>query len=351
LGKIKICVIFGGNSSEHEISLISARNVINNLDKEKYEIYKIGITKGGQWYLYEGDTTKIESGEWEKTNVHKAIISPDAGDKCILLFKGHDVSKIKIDVVFLALHGRNGEDGTIQGLLELAGIPYAGPKVLSSAICMDKAFTKLVLKANNIPQADWLVFKICDLEFPSKIIEKVNEKFTYPVFVKPCNGGSSFGATKVKSQEELINAVQSALEFDDKALVEEFINAREIECAVIGNDTPNVSLFGEVITNSEFYDFDTKYVNNNSYVQIPADIKKEQSKIMTDLAQRAYTALECKGFTRVDFFIDKSTGRIMLNELNTIPGFTDISMFHMLWQKNGVPLNELLNKIIALAME
>lgn len=351
MGKIKICVIFGGNSSEHEISLISARNVINNLDKEKYEIYKIGITKGGQWYLYEGDTTKIESGEWEKTNVHKAIISPDAGDKCILLFKGHDVSKIKIDVVFLALHGRNGEDGTIQGLLELAGIPYAGPKVLSSAICMDKAFTKLVLKANNIPQADWLVFKICDLEFPSKIIEKVNEKFTYPVFVKPCNGGSSFGATKVKSQEELINAVQSALEFDDKALVEEFINAREIECAVIGNDTPNVSLFGEVITNSEFYDFDTKYVNNNSYVQIPADIKKEQSKIMTDLAQRAYTALECKGFTRVDFFIDKSTGRIMLNELNTIPGFTDISMFHMLWQKNGVPLNELLNKIIALAME
>jgi len=351
MNKLKVCVIFGGNSSEHDVSRVSARNVINNLDKQKYEVYVIGITKGGEWLLYDGDTSKLDNGDWERGNVHKAIISPDAGDRCIILFRGHNVEKIRIDVAYLVLHGRNGEDGTMQGLLELSGIPYTGPKVLSSALCMDKATAKLVLQANDIPQADWLVFVNSDLANPQNILNKVEQKFTYPVFVKPSGAGSSIGANKVNSSDELIEAIHYALNYDSKAMVEEYIDAREIECGIIGNETPKVALLGEVITDSEFYDFEAKYTVGMADASIPALLTDEQTETITEIGKRAYLAMECRGLTRIDFFLEKSTGRIVLNELNTLPGCTDSSMFPTLWQKSGVTFTELLDEIIAYAME
>lgn len=351
MAKQKVVVIFGGNSSEHEVSRVSARNIINNFDKKKYEVFTLGITKGGEWLLYSGDTKRLDNGDWEKSNVHKAIISPDAGDKCILVFKGNTVEKISIDVAFLILHGRNGEDGTIQGLLELAGIPYTGPGVLSSALCMDKASAKLILAANNIPQADWLVFNDYDMSNTAKIKETVEKKFTYPVFVKPSGAGSSIGAGRVTSSEELIPAVENAFQYDSKVLVEENIIAREIECGIIGNDNPKIALLGEVVTDHDFYDFQAKYTAGLSDAIIPAPLSESKTAEINDIARRAYLAMGCKGFTRIDFFVEKTTQRVILNELNTLPGCTDSSMFPILWQKSGVTFAKLIDMIVSYAME
>ncbi len=351
MAKQKVVVIFGGNSSEHEVSRVSARNIINNLDKEKYEVYALGITKGGQWLLYSGDTSRLDNGDWEKSNVNKAIISPDSGDRCILVFRGSGVEKISVDVAFLILHGRNGEDGTVQGLLQLSGIPYTGPGVLSSALCMDKAQAKHILAANGIPQAKWLVFKEGDLEKPSEIIDKVGKEFTYPVFVKPSGAGSSIGAGRVMSSDELLPALKNAFQFDSKVMVEENIDAREIECGIIGNETPEIALLGEVVTDNEFYDFQAKYTAGLADAVIPAPISDEKTAEINEIAKKAYLAMECRGFTRIDFFVERSTERVILNELNTLPGCTDSSMFPVLWQKSGVTFSQLLDKIISYALE
>jgi D-alanine-D-alanine ligase len=349
--KQKVAVIFGGCSSEHEVSRVSARNVINNLDKEKYEVFPLGITKGGQWFLYSGDIKKLDNGDWEKSNVHKAIISPDAGDKCIFVFKGNTVERINIDVAFLILHGKNGEDGTVQGLLQLAGIPYTGPGVLASALCMDKATSKIIFSANGIPQADWLVFTKNDAERPVEIIKKVEDNFAYPVFVKPSGAGSSIGAGIVKSQDMLMDAIENALSYDSKVLVEEFIDAREIECGIIGNENPRVALLGEVITDSEFYDYRTKYTLGLADVIIPAPLSEQKTEEIKEIAVKAYLSVGCRGFSRIDLFVEKTTGRVLLNELNTLPGCTDSSMFPVLWQKSGMTFAKLLDEIIAYAME
>jgi len=351
MSKLKICVIFGGNSSEHEISCVSAKNVLNNLNKEKYEIYPIGITKGGEWKLFTGNIDSFEPTTWENTDTKKVLISPDTGDKCIYIFKGQDVTKVEIDAVFVIIHGKNGEDGTIQGLLEMSGIPYAGPGVLASALCMDKVASKHIFEAHGIPVTAWDYATAEDMKNPEAVVKRIEETFTYPIFVKPSSGGSSIGAMKVSGRETLVSALNNALAYDEKALVEEFINAREIETAVMGNSNPQIALPGEIIANSDFYDFDAKYVNNTSQVVIPANIPDEKIKEIQELAIKSYKAVGCKGFSRVDFFYERETGRVLLNEINTLPGFTDISMFPMMWQKSGVSFSELLDKLIAYAME
>ncbi|GHV45214.1 D-alanine--D-alanine ligase [Clostridia bacterium] len=349
--KFKVAVIFGGNSSEHEVSRISARNVINNLDKDKYEIFVIGITKSGEWLLYSGGTDKLDNGEWEKSGVHKAIISPDAGDKCMIVFRGGTFEKVQLDAAFLVLHGKNGEDGSVQGLLQLAGIPYTGPGLLASALCMDKANSKLILEAAGIPVARWITVQSAELADPAAVVARVGQKFTYPVFVKPSGAGSSIGAGRVGSPDELVPALEYALQYDTKALVEENIDAREIECGLIGNGEPRVALLGEVVTGNAFYDFEAKYVAGKAEAVIPAPVGDEKTAEINDIAKRAYLAMDCRGMTRIDFFLEKGTERVILNELNTIPGCTDSSMFPVLWQKSGLTFTALLDEILAYAME
>ena len=351
MAKQKIAVIFGGNSSEHEISRLSAQNVMNNLDKDKYEVLPLGITRSGEWRLYSGDIDKVSSGEWEKNNVHGAFVSPDTAEGCIFVFRDNSVEKVSIDAAFVVLHGRNGEDGTIQGLLTMAGIPFTGCGVLSSALCMDKALAKQVFAQNNLPQADWLVFGKADLKNSGDIIETVTKRFSFPVFVKPSAVGSSFGAQRVDKPELLIKAIEGALEYDKKVLVEEYISAREIECGVLGNDIPIASPLSEIITSKQFYDFEAKYSEGFSSNNIPAALSKETADTIKELAKKAYIAADCRGFARVDFFVEKDTRRVLLNELNTIPGFTDKSAFPLMWKNAGISFSQLTDKIISYALE
>lgn len=347
--KLKVCVIFGGCSPEHEISLKSATSVITNLDKEKYELYLLGITKEGGWYLYSGDAENLEKDGWlaDKSKLAKAIISPDKTDKAILLENGE---KLYPDIVFPVLHGENGEDGTVQGLLELAGIKYVGMGVLSSAVSMDKAYTKVVLASAGIPQADWVIvhrYEMADIE---RIVAGIENKLGYPCFVKPCNTGSSVGVGKAHNKEELISALENAMQFDRKVIVEEFIDGHEVECALLGNGVPEASVIGEIIPMVEFYDFDAKYVDNTTVLEIPAKLPVETSDKIKELAKKAFVALDGSGLTRADFFVKHMDGSIVLNEVNTMPGFTNISMYPKLWQAEGKSYSGLLDELIELGL-
>ena len=346
--KKKVCVVFGGQSPEHDISLKSVTSVINNLDKNKYDIIKIGITASGKWYLYEGATEKIESGRWEEETdfLKKAIISPDSTDKAIFVFEGDRFYKIYPDIVFPVLHGNNGEDGTIQGLLELADIKYVGMGVLGSAVGMDKSFAKVVFKEAGIPQADWVLVRT---ENDAKeYIETIERKLGYPCFVKPCSTGSSVGVGKAHNREELILALSEAAKFDRKILVEEYIKGHEVECAVLGNTAPKVSEVGEIMPTVEFYDFDAKYNDNSTVLQIPAKIPDETREKIRKLSLRAFSAIDGQGLARVDFFVRFDDGEVVLNEINTMPGFTNISMYPKLWDAKGVGYGELLDELINL---
>lgn len=351
--KIKLCVIFGGQSPEHDISCISATSVINNLDNDKYKVTKIGITKKGEWYLYTGKTEKITSGEWKKDKKHlkKAIISPNSKDKAILVFEDEKIRKIKIDVVFPVLHGEYGEDGTIQGLLELAGIKYVGMGVCASANGMDKSFTKLVLENAKIPQADWVVVNTYEMNNMDTVIKTIENKIGYPCFVKPASTGSSVGVGKAKNKEELILALENAAKFCRKILVEENIEGHEVECAVLGNFDPKASTVGEIIPEVEFYDFDAKYVSNTTKLQIPANLPEEIIEKIREYAVKAFIAFDGAGLSRVDFFVRYSDNSIVLNEINTMPGFTNISMYPKLWEAVGLKYSDLLDELIKLGME
>lgn len=349
MDKLNVCVIFGGNSTEHEISRLSAKNVINNLDKEKYNIYTLGITRDGRWLLYDGDTDSIADGSWENGAVKKAILSPDTADRGLLVFNGEKIDTVPIDVAFIIMHGKNGEDGTIQGLLELAEIPYTGPKVLASALCMDKAMVKELLQANGIPVTKGITVRHGDnLE---DAVRKVNDTFAFPVFVKPSNAGSSIGASKASDNFELSAALEDALKHDTKALVEEYIDGIEVESAVLGNRNPKVARLGQIFSGHEFYDYDAKYKDGVSHTIIPADIPEETAAEISEFAKKAYIIAECSGFTRIDFFVEKGTNRVILNELNTIPGFTNISMYPMMWKASGLSYRETLDEIIRLGLE
>lgn len=341
-----LLVIFGGKSGEHEISRRSCASVLEKIRTDNYNIIKIGITKEGQWLKTEANAEEIKNGSWEQLNNMKAILSPDTSDRGILVFENGGFTLIKIDVIFPIIHGSYCEDGCIQGLFELSDIPYVGAGVLASAVGMDKGLAKLVFEKAGIPQADWLVIKKSEL---SDAGEKIEKKFNYPVFVKPCNAGSSLGAGKVKNPDELMSALYEAAKFDSRILVEEYINAREIECAVLGNENPKASCPGEVAPTAEFYDYDAKYIDNTSELIIPAALEQNVSDTIRSYGIRAYKALGCRGLSRVDFFIRRETGEIYLNEINTLPGFTSISMYPKLWEASGIPYSKLIDELILLA--
>jgi len=345
-------VLFGGQSGEHEVSRVSATSIINNIDREKYEVYMVGITKRGQWYLYSGDVDKIATGEWEKEAV-PALIGPSTMYKGIIAFKDKSYEFYPIDVVFPVLHGPNGEDGTVQGLMELLEMPYVGPNVLSSSLCMDKVFSKRIFLESGIPTPKFTVVyrkNLNDVDKHEKIRSEISEKIGYPCFVKPANMGSSVGISKVHNEGELIDALKIAAKYDRKIIVEEGIDAREIECSVLGNDNPEASVAGEIVPANEFYDYDAKYFDEASKLFIPAPIPDAKMEEIRELAIKAYTALDVRGMARVDFLMDKNTGKVYLNELNTIPGFTQISMYPKLWEASGKPYSELIDELIQLAL-
>ena len=348
MAKTKLCVIFGGASSEHEVSLLSAASVLRNIDPEKYEVHKLAISKEGGWYYYEGDADGLaalnDPAGW---TFDRAVISPDRNEKAILRFTAAGVQKYPIDVVFPVLHGKNGEDGTIQGLLELAGIPYVGSGVIGSAVCMDKCVAKALFARAGIPQAGWVEMKAGE----SKIAE-VEEKLGYPCFVKPANAGSSVGITKAHDRRELEEGIRLAFAHDDKLLVEAMMTGTEVESSVIGNLEPVCApVVGEIAPAAEFYDYDAKYNNADSILTIPARLDPAAAEKGRGYAVQAYRACECRGLSRVDFFVNKDTGDVFLNEINTMPGFTSISMYAKLWEASGVSYGQLVDQLIGWALK
>ena len=348
MNKKTVVVIFGGQSPEHEVSLNSAFTIISNMDEEKYYIIPIGITKQGQWLIYDGPVEHIKTGEWEKFGT-PAIISPDAAQKSVLKIVGGKVKEIPIDVVFPVLHGKNGEDGTMQGLFEIAQIPYVGDGVLASCVSMDKVFTKTIAKNAGIEQANYLWFDTTKLEQCDTVLEQIEKELGYPCFIKPANTGSSVGISKAHNRIELEKALHYAAKFDKKVIAEEFIDGREIECAVLGNEKPIASGVGEIFSASEFYDYDAKYNNASSKTVIPADLPQEMTNKVREIAIKVFQAVEGSGLARVDFLIQKNTNRIIFNELNTMPGFTSISMYPMLWEAEGKSKTTLIDELISLA--
>lgn len=352
MSKLKLCVIFGGMSTEHYVSITSGTSVIKNLNKEKYEIYPIYISKDGKWYEYTKKVAEID-------------ILPVGGEIEEKVLISNPIEYLQeCDVVFPVLHGLYGEDGTVQGMLEMLQKPYVGCKVLSSSICMDKAYAKIVFEKANINQAKYIYvkkenekYKYVDSNFNEeectleKIADIVEEKLSYPVFVKPSNSGSSVGIKKAHNKEELVDSVKYAGEFDKKILIEENINGREVECAVLGNEDAKASCVGEILPAEDFYTFDAKYKNAESRVVMPAEIPESISDEIRKTAVKAFKAADCRGLSRVDFFIENGTNRVIINEINTLPGFTQISMYPKLWETMGLKYSELLDKLIELAMQ
>ena len=328
---MKVGVIYGGMSTEHDVSMMSGKNVLENLDKKKYDIIPIYIDKNGKWYINNKEIKNI-------------------------------VDKLKeMDVIFPVLHGLYGEDGTIQGMLELLKIPYVGCDIISSSMCMDKFYTKCVLQKANIKQAKYIYIKnentYVNEEFEEmklendEIVKLVEEKLQFPVFVKPSNSGSSVGVTKASNGPELIKAIEEACVYDKKVLVEEAIVGKEVECAVLGNDNPKASTVGEILSAEEFYSYDAKYNNAESKTRIPAQISEEKIEEIRRTAVKAFKAMDCKGLARVDFFVKNDTNEVYINEINTMPGFTEISMYPKLWGYMGLEYSELLDELINLAIE
>ena len=351
--KLSVCVLFGGISPEHEVSLRSAESVLNNMDPEKYNIFPVGITKDGDWILYAGDDyCELPDGRWQTHPCNRrATISPVRGQG-LLSFEGDCVVRERIDVVFPVLHGENGEDGAMQGLLQMAGIPYVGPHVSSSAVAMDKTLTKLVADQAGVTQAAWYLVRESDLEDRMEaVLDRIEERFQYPVFVKPAGTGSSVGVSKAGDRDALERALQIAGTYDRKILVEEFIHGREVEVAVMGNRSPVASVCGEIDSGAEFYDYDAKYITDTSVAYIPARIPEDVAEQVRDAAVKVYMAIGCQGLSRVDFFVNKQTGKITFNEINTLPGFTSISMFPKLFAQSGIPYGQLIDQLLELAME
>ena len=351
--KLSVCVIFGGMSPEHDVSLRSAESVLNHLDPHKYNIVPVGITKTGDWYIYGGtDYAQLPTGEWVNHPMNRrAAISP-VYRQGLLSFEGDCVVRERLDVVFPVLHGENGEDGAMQGLLQLAGIPYVGPHVSASAVSMDKTLTKLVIDSASIRQAKWHLVRSSELNVRmERILDQIEDKFTYPVFVKPAGTGSSVGVSKAVDRTALEQALLEAGKFDEKILVEEFIHGREIEVAVMGNRNPVASICGEIDSGAEFYDYDAKYITDTSTAYVPARISDEVAEQVRELAVKAYRALGCQGLSRVDFFVTYEGDEIVFNEINTLPGFTSISMYPKLFAASGIPYEELVDELLRLALE
>lgn len=353
MAKLNVCVLFGGMSPEHAVSLRSAESVLNNMDPEKYNIFPVGITEDGDWILYGSqDYSQLPSGAWQNCpDNRRAAISPIRGQG-LLIFEGDCVIREMIEIVFPVLHGENGEDGSVQGLLQLAGIPYVGPHVSASAVAMDKTLTKLVADNAQVVQADWLLVRDAEVQHHmEQTLDRLEAKFAYPLFVKPAGTGSSVGVSKADNREKLKKALLHAAEYDKKILVEEFICGREIEVAVMGNDSPVASICGEIDSGAEFYDYNAKYVTDTSVAYIPAQIPEDVAEYVRETAVKIYAAIGCRGLSRVDFFVTYEGERVVFNEINTLPGFTSISMYPKLFEASGIPYTQLIDKLIELAVE
>ena len=350
--KLKVGVVFGGMSTEHSVSIVSGTSIIKNMNKEKYEIFPIYIDVEGNWYSYCKDANKIDI-----LNVGDTPNELIPIDNIFTYLKA-------LDIVFPVLHGLYGEDGTIQGLFELLKIPYVGCRVLGSCICMDKAYTKVVLQKAGIPQVKHMYIKKtndyfenvnknvnCELMDIHRLSQKVVKTLGLPVFIKPSNSGSSVGVNKAVTVEDVEKYIMIASKYDKKIIIEEAINAREVECAVLGNNEIVTSVLGEILPAEEFYSFDAKYKNENSTAKIPADLDEDQTEKIKKLAIKAFKAVDARGLSRVDFFVDRISKNIYLNEINTMPGFTTISMYPQLFEKCGIPYSELIDKLINLALE
>ena len=348
--KIRVGVLFGGKSSEHEVSLQSARNVIDAMDKDKYEVVPIGIDKTGRWFLNEANKLLPESNkeglaEAKDQNSFVALVPEGRGE---LTRPSQPGSLGSVDVVFPVLHGPLGEDGTVQGLLKLADVPFVGPGVLGSAVAMDKDVMKRLIRDAGIPTPDFVT--VTRFQAPNLDVNAVIEKLGLPLFVKPANQGSSVGISKVNDPSEFAPALIEALRFDDKVLVEAFGGKREIECAVLGNEHPESSIPGEVLPLHEFYSYEAKYLDENGAVlKIPADLSDEQIKEVQALSVKTFQVLCCEGMARVDSFLTDD-GQWLVNEVNTIPGFTRISMYPKLWEASGLSYSGLVDKLIQLAI-
>lgn len=349
---LHVAVLFGGRSGEHEVSLASARSVVANLDPDKYTVTLIGITKEGRWLLPAHGARALEEGLAGAESI-PALLPADHDSRSLLSVGSAGPVGEPIDVVFPVLHGPYGEDGTVQGLLELSGLPYVGAGVLGSAVGMDKVTMKLLFASAGLRMPDFIHFRVHQWELDSGAVQdRIAAEIGFPCFVKPANLGSSVGITKVHSAEELPAALQVGFAYDLKVVVERSVeDAREVECSVLGNDHPQASVPGEVIPSREFYSYEAKYLDEDSELIIPAPLPEEATRLVQQMAVRAFEITDCAGMARVDFLVQRGTDEVFISEINTIPGFTRISMYPKLWEASGVGYRELLDRLIQLALE
>lgn len=352
--KVRVGIVFGGRSGEHEVSLRSARSIFDALDRERYEPVLLGIDHDGRWHLQEAARALLDAPgtplRLEASAPPVAVAPGSVSDERTLVATG--ASAGAVDVMFPVLHGTYGEDGTIQGLFEMAGVPYVGSGVIGSAAGMDKDFARRLFQAAGLPMVEGFVVRAGERRPPDDVAREVRARFGYPCFVKPCNMGSSVGVSKARDDAQLAAALATAFRYDTKVLVERGHDVREVEVAVLGNDAPEASIAGEIVPTHDFYSYEAKYLDENgAYLKIPAEITAAQSDEVRAMALRAFKTLDLQGLARVDFFLDKHTGRVYLNEVNTIPGFTRISMYPKLWEATGVSYARLVDRLITLALE
>ncbi len=362
---LNLGILFGGRSCEHEVSVISSKSILKALDSNKYNIHLIGIDKAGYWHLADDINAIAASGSVEKiqqsgTQAEPTEVSMGLHNRGNLvprktdsLTAGADSNIPALDVIFPVLHGTFGEDGTVQGVLEMAGLPYVGCGVAASALAMDKALAKKVFESSGIPQAAYSVVTASQwTQNPEETVENIEKELGYAVFVKPANMGSSVGVSKAKNQQGLIDAINTALNFDNKIVVEQSMeNCHEIECAILGNENPQASVVGEIVPGAEFYNYETKYIDDKSQLIIPAPLDQKTTKRVQELSIEAFKAIDGRGLSRVDFFVHRDTNDVILNEVNTLPGFTPISMYPQLWAASGISYPELIDNLIELAIE
>ena len=346
MNKTVVLILFGGVSNEHEVSLRSAQSIIRNIDTDRFEPVLAGITKDGRWLLYHGDADGLVPDGWQQDTT-PAALSPDRGTRGLLVFEPDGVRTVKIDAIFPAVHGQNCEDGALQGLMTLSGIPFVGCGVTASALGFDKIYTHIVAEQAGVPMAKWQM--VCREEAFSAAERRVAEAIGYPCFVKPANSGSSVGCSRANDAEDLFAALKLAFAEDRRAIVEALVTAQEVECAVMGNLDPVAPTTGEIVSPDGFYDYDTKYKNDHAKLYIPACIPETSADRVRELALTVYRTLNCRGLARVDFFVEKD-GTVLLNEINTLPGFTSISMYPKMMIASGLTYTELITVLIELAL-
>lgn len=350
--KLHIGILFGGRSGEHEVSLMSSKSVLSVLDRDRYEITEIGITHEGEWWSGSDTWEKFHNNSRE--GLYRVMLAPEPGKSTLFKRENGNLEALTdLDVIFPVLHGTFGEDGTLQGFFEMADVAYVGAGVLGSSVGMDKGLFKDVMRANDIPVVDWIITSRLEAEQNMDSLVKEAEGLgNYPFFIKPANLGSSVGITKCKNRSDLIEGIMEACRFDRRLLIELGVeNAREIEISVLGNEFPRASIPGEIKPADEFYSYDAKYHNDDSELIIPAPLPQEMIAEMQEIAIRTYKAIDCAGMARVDFLVNAMTNQLFINEVNTIPGFTSISMYPKLWEASGLPYAELIDELIQLAIQ